>query len=316
MGNGAGGRLELHVHLEGTVSPDTLRRIAARHDYPLPPPDELDELYRFTDFASFLRCWLLTTNALQSYADFRDVVVAYAKDAAAQGVIYIEGIFSPPERVERGVAFAELFDGWCDGAAAAYEEHGVLVRLTPDLYRGLDPALAVETAEWCVRYRDRGIVGLGIGGDERRAPLRRYADAFAVARDGGVPAVPHAGEHTDAAAVAEALELLDPPRIRHGIRAVDDPGVVRELAGRRTVLDIALTSNVLLGAVRSYADHPLPGLLAAGVRCSVSTDDPAMFGTTLPDELAHAAALGVPETLLQDAARGGALDPAGARMAG
>jgi aminodeoxyfutalosine deaminase len=303
------GRGELHVHLEGTVRPDTLRHIAKRHDYALPPGDELEALYAFTDFPSFLKCWLLTTNALQSREDFRDVVRAYAQEAAAQGVSYIEGIFSPPERVERGVAWIDLFEGYCDGATAALEEHGVTVRFTPDLYRGLDPELAAETARWCVRYRDRGVLGLGIGGAEQRAPITDYVEAFAIAAGGGVEPVPHAGEHTDAAAVALVLELLDPPRIRHGIKAIDDAGLVKELAARGTVLDVAITSNVLLGAVSSYAEHPLPQLISAGVICTVSTDDPAMFGTTLAEEIAHAEALGVPEATLIDAVRAGALDP-------
>jgi aminodeoxyfutalosine deaminase len=306
------GRVELHVHLEGTVRAETLRHIAERHDYPLPPGDELDALYRFTDFPSFLKCWLLTTNALQARDDFRDVVRAYAEEAAAQGVTYIEGIFSPPERVERGVAWEDLFEGYCDGAEAALEEHGVTVRFTPDLYRGLNPELAAETARWCVRYRDRGVVGLGIGGAEQRAPITDYAEAFAIAAGGGVEPVPHAGEHTDAAAVATVLELLDPPRIRHGIKAIDDPGLVRELAARGTVLDVAITSNVLLGAVKSYAEHPLPQLISAGVLCSISTDDPAMFDTTLAAEFAHAEALGVTEQTLHAAAVAGALDPTAA----
>ncbi|HVU73218.1 MAG TPA: adenosine deaminase [Mycobacteriales bacterium] len=300
-------RRELHVHLEGTVAPDTLRRIAARHDYPL--PDDLEEQYRFTDFRSFLRTWLLTTNALQGYEDYRDVVLAYAAAVAPLGVVYVEGIFSPPERVERGARWDELFDGYCDGAQAAFEEHGVTVRLTPDLYRGVTRELARATAEWSVRYRERGVVGLGIGGHEPAAPLADYVEAFAIARDGGVLPVPHAGEHTDAAAVVEALELLDPPRIRHGIAAAADAGVVRELVARGTVLDVALTSNVLLGAVASYSEHPLPALVAAGVRCSLSTDDPAMFGTDIAREHEHAAAIGVAEQDLHDGALAGVLDP-------
>jgi aminodeoxyfutalosine deaminase len=299
-------RRELHVHLEGTVSPDTLRRIAARHDYAL--PDDLERHYRFTDFRSFLRTWLLTTNALQGYADYRDVVLDYAAQVAPLGVVYVEGIFSPPERVERGARWDELFDGYCDGAQAAEEEHRVVVRLTPDLYRGVSRELARETAEWAVRYRERGVVGLGIGGHEPAAPLSDYVEAFAIAREGGLAAVPHAGEHTDAAAVAEALDLLEPARIRHGIAAVGDAGVVRELAARGTVLDVALTSNVLLGAVPSYAAHPLPALTAAGVPCSISTDDPAMFDTDIAQELGHAAALGIDEQQAHDAALAGALD--------
>src|SRR5437764_10209331 len=137
------------------------------------------------------------------------------------------------------------------------------MRLTPEIYRGAPPEVAVEAARHAVAYRDRGVVGFGVGGMESAAPLDHYARAFAVARDGGLGAVPHAGETTGAAAVREAIELLGADRIRHGIGAVEDPGLVRELAARGTVLDICPTSNLRTGVVRSIDEHPLPALVAA-----------------------------------------------------
>src|SRR5690349_292554 len=139
-------KIELHVHLEGTVRPDTLRDIARRNDYAL--PDDLESLYRFRDFAHFIEVWILTTNALRTTADFRQVVVDYAEEAAAHGAVYVEGIFSPAERVARGVGWDEIFGGYCDGAQEARELHGVEVRLTPDIYRGA----TAEQAEQVVRY--------------------------------------------------------------------------------------------------------------------------------------------------------------------
>src|SRR5207248_5126750 len=139
------------------------------------------------------------------------------------------------------------------------------------------------------------------------APLDHYARAFAVARDGGLGAVPHAGETTGAAAVREAIELLGADRIRHGIGAVEDPGLVRELAARGTVLDICPTSNLRTGVVRSIDEHPLPALVAAGVYCTVGTDDPAMFGTDLSTEYELAEKLGVDAASVYDAGVVGAL---------
>jgi aminodeoxyfutalosine deaminase len=127
-------KIELHVHLEGTVRPDTLRAIAKRNDYAL--PDDLESLYRFRDFAHFIEVWILTTNALSTAEDFRQVVTDYAGEAAAHGAVYLEAIFSPAERVARGVGWDEIFTGYCDGAEQARELHGVEVRLTPDIYRG------------------------------------------------------------------------------------------------------------------------------------------------------------------------------------
>src|SRR5881396_2035079 len=114
-------KIELHVHLEGTVRPKTLLEIAGRNDYPLPADTEegLAELYDFRDFAHFIEVWVLTTNALQTEADFRQVVVDYAAEAASHGAVYVEGIFSPAERVRRGVSWDEVYSGYRDGAQEA-----------------------------------------------------------------------------------------------------------------------------------------------------------------------------------------------------
>jgi adenosine deaminase len=287
-------KIELHVHLEGTVRPATLLRIARRNGQPLPADTEagLSALYEFTDFAHFIEVWILTTHCLRTADDFRQVVVDYAAEAASFGAVYLEAIFSPCERVQRGVAWDELFVGYTEGGVEAAERHGVTVRFTPDLYRGVDPELAQECARYAVRYRDRGIVGLGVGGMEAACPVQRYRRAFEIAREGGLGVVPHAGEVTDSGSVREAL-ALDPDRIRHGIRAAHDPALLREIVDRGLVLDVCPTSNVRTAAVPALPAHPLPALRAAGVACSIGTDDPAMFGTDLGREYEAAAALGV-----------------------
>jgi aminodeoxyfutalosine deaminase len=287
-------KIELHVHLEGTIRPATLLDIARRNDLPLPVDtvDELTALYEFTDFKHFIDVWILTTNCLRTAHDFRQIVIDYAAEAASFGAVYLEAIFSPSERVQRGLKWDEIFTGYVEGAVEARERHGVTILFTPDLYRGLDPAIAEECARTAVRYRDRGVVGLGLGGDEKATPAATYRRAFDIARDGGLALVPHAGEGAGAESVREVLGF-DPARIRHGIRAVEDPGVLKEIADRGLVLDVCPTSNVRTRVVPSLAEHPLPLLREAGVRCTINTDDPAMFGTDLGREYEAAAALGV-----------------------
>ncbi|WP_320066152.1 adenosine deaminase [Micromonospora sp. RTGN7] len=287
-------KIELHVHLEGTIRPTTLLEIARRNGVPLPgrTEEELVAHYRFVDFAHFVEVWIATTNCLRTRRDFRQVVVDYAAEAARHGAVYLEGIFSPAERVRRGVRWDDAFGGYADGAVEAYERHGVVVRLTPDIDRGLPPDWAEECARQAVRYRDRGVVGFGLGGPESAGGADAYGRAFAVARDGGLGLVPHAGEAAGAASVREAL-WYDPVRLRHGIRAVDDPELLAEIAGRGIVLDVCPTSNLRTRVVAGLDTHPLPWLRAAGVRCSIGTDDPAMFGTDLSQEYELAARLGV-----------------------
>jgi aminodeoxyfutalosine deaminase len=298
-------KIELHVHLEGTVRPDTLRAIAKRNDYAL--PDDLESLYRFRDFAHFIEVWILTTNALRTAEDFRQVVTDYAGEAAAHGAVYLEAIFSPAERVVRGVDWHEIFSGYCDGAEEAREVHGVEVRLTPDIFRGATPEQAEQVVRYSAKYRERGVVAVGLGGLEAEYPPEPYEPAFTLAKSLGLASVPHAGEVAGPPSVRGALEALGADRLRHGIRSVEDSGLVAELAGRGTVLDVCPLSNLRTGAVRSLEEHPLPQLVAAGVRCSISTDDPAMFDTDLTRDYEAAAALGVSPHAAYEAGLAGAL---------
>lgn len=302
-------KIELHVHLEGTIRPRTLLEIARRNRISLPADtvEGLADLYRFTSFQHFLEVWTLTTNCLRTAEDFAQVVVDYAAEAAAHGAVYIEGIFSPAERVATGVRWGALFNGYCDGAQRAEEDHGVIVRLTPDLHWGVDAEDAMEVATRAVAFKDRGIVGLGMGGREGVCPPAQYAKPFALAKDGGIGSVPHAGETGDPTFVRAALEDLDADRIRHGIRAADDPALLAQLVERGTVLDVCPTSNLRTRVVGSLEEHPLPRLAEAGVACSVSTDDPAMFGTDLGHEYELASQLGLGPRLIYDAGTRGAL---------
>lgn len=233
-------KIELHVHLEGAVRPRALLEIAARNGVSLPASTEaeLAGLYRFRDFAHFLELWVMTTRALQTERDFRQVVVDYATEASC-GAVYLEGIFTPAERAGHGASWDEVFAGFCDGAAEAKEKTGVEVRLTPDIPRNLGPEVALNTARYAIRYRERGVVGLGLGGPEHSYPGAPFRPAFQLAKDGGIGSVPH--------------------------------------AARGIVCDVCPVSNVGTGAVGSLAEHPLSAMLRAGVRCSISTDDPATW---------------------------------------
>jgi aminodeoxyfutalosine deaminase len=302
-------KIELHVHLEGTVQPATLLEIARRNRYPLPADtvEGLAALYEYRDFAHFIEVWILTTNALQSAEDFQQVVVDYAEEAAGHGAVYLEAIFSPAERVRRGVGWDEIFSGYCDGAQEARELHGVEVRLTPDIFRGATLGEAEAVVRHSANYRERGVVGVGLGGLEAQYPPAAYAPAFELARELGLGSVPHAGEHAGPESIRGALDALGADRIRHGIRAVEDPELLAELAERGIVLDVCPISNVRTGAVPSLEEHPLPRLVEAGVRCSVSTDDPAMFDTDLTREYQAAASIGLDPRALYEAGIEGAL---------
>jgi aminodeoxyfutalosine deaminase len=302
-------KIELHVHLEATIQPETLLAIARRNGETLPADtvEGLRELYRFRDFDHFIEIWILTTNCLRTEEDFRQIVVDYAAEAKRHGAVYLEPIFSPIERTWRGVSWEEILEGYCSGAQLARELHGVEVVLSADITR----SASLEDAHTLVRkvapYRDRGLVAVGLGGEEAHYANELFASAFQAARAEGLGSVPHAGEVVGPESVRSALDLLEPDRIRHGFRSIEDPALVRELADRGLVLDVTPISNVRTGAVRTLEEHPLPALVAAGVRCSVSTDDPVMFDTDLTREYEAAAQLGLDPLMLYEHALAGAL---------
>jgi aminodeoxyfutalosine deaminase len=291
------------------VRAHTLLDIARRNDYALPADtvEGLSGLYEFRDFEHFIEVWILTTNAMQTYDDFRQIVLDYAAEAASHGAVYVEGIFSPAERARRGVSWDELFTGFCDGAQEARETHGVEVRLTPDIPRGFGLDEAIETARYSIKYMDRGIVGLGLGGLEAQNPPEPYEPAFTLARAAGLASVPHAGEVAGPPSVRGALDALGADRIRHGIRASEDAGLLRELAAREIVCDVCPISNLRTGAVRSLAEHPLPILHSHGVLCSISTDDPAMFDTDLTRDYEAATSFGISPRAFYEAGVTGAV---------
>jgi aminodeoxyfutalosine deaminase len=302
-------KIELHVHLEATVRPETLLEIARRNSFELPANtvEGLRDLYRFRDFDHFIEVWILTTNALRTEDDFRRIVVDYAEEAARHGAVYIEGIFSPIERTWRGVGWEDIFEGYCSGVQEAKELHGVEVRLAPDITRGAAPDDGVELVRRAAPYRDRGIVGIGLGGEEALHPPEKFEEAFRLVREEGFGSVPHAGEVVGPPSIWGAIDVLGADRVRHGIRAVEDPELLQELAARQIVLDVTPISNLRTGVVRSLDEHPLPALLDAGIPCTVSTDDPEMFDTDLTREYDAVASLGLHPRVFYEAGVLGAL---------
>lgn len=310
--------IELHVHLEGTVEAPLALRLARRHRVKLGPALERTLSVPFPGgaFGDFVTRWKLVGSLLREGEDFADVVVDYARRLAGQGCTYAEAIFSPAEPARLGVPWDTVFGGYCDGAVAAREAHGVEVRLTPDITRSFTPEEADLVCEYAIRYRGRGVVGLGLGGFEAEYPAQLFEGVFRRAREEGLASVPHAGEQAGPASIRAALDVLAADRIRHGVRAIEDPALVAELVDRQVVLDVCPTANVLLGVVPSLELHPLPRLVASGVLCSVSTDNPAVFATSLTEERAIAARLGVDLDRIDAAAERGAVGPREPEAAG
>jgi adenosine deaminase len=283
-------KAELHVHLEGSVPPRALLALARRNGVDLGVTDEagLRARYRFTDFPAFVAMYVTVCDCLRSGADFALITEELGREAARQNIRYLEATFTAARHVRDGLTFDELMDGIAAGAAAARAAHGVVMRFIPDYPRDFGVAGAMQTVEWALAGRDRGVVALGLSGLENAIPTLPFRAAVEAAKAGGLAFAPHAGEIAGPEVVWAALEL-GADRIGHGIHAADDPALMAELRRRGIPLEVCPTSNLCTGAVAALADHPLRRLWDAGVIVTINSDDPPMFNTDLLREYGLAA---------------------------
>jgi adenosine deaminase len=297
-------KAELHVHLEGTAPPELVRRLAARNGVDLPPALFGDNgRFAWDGFLDFLRAYDQAASAIRSAEDYRDVTYEYLSACAAEGCVYAELTASPGHAAAVGLPEREQFEGIAAGIDDARAEHGIEARILAVAVRhhGADnaEALAARLAD----DRHPYLTGFSLAGDEESHPAGLFARAYDIAAAAGLGCTVHAGEHAGADSVRAAL-ALPVTRIAHGVRAIEDPALVAELAERRTVLEVCPTSNVATGVVAGYEHHPLGALRAAGVRVTLGSDDPPYFGCTIGGEYAVARQrLGIDEGGLVDITR-------------
>ncbi len=285
----------LHVHLESAIRAATVADLAASQGLDVPagsPP--------FAGFGPFAAYNGAVRDLLRRPEHFRRVATEFCADQAADGVGYVEVTFTAASHGERlgdpRMPLEAALDGLAEGAAATGIRYGVIL----DHPRRRSVERARRTLDLARRHADRGVVGIGLAGDEAH-PVSPFADVWRDARDAGVHLVHHAGETCGPDSVREALGVGLAERIGHGIRALDDPDLVAELRDRRVPLEVCPSSNVALGLVPSLAEHPLPRMLAAGLVVVIGTDVPDASGLTLSAELARIrAAFGLTDTDLAD----------------
>lgn len=277
-------KVELHVHLEGSIRPETVLQLAKRHGAELPATtvDGLREWYRFRDFPHFVEVYVAVSKCIKTADDLELIAREFLKGQAEQNILHSEVTFTA-STIERfvGIPWKEQQEALLRAMRYGEEELGVTMGLILDIVRGCAPEVALEVAKSSIS--SEGVIALGLAGEECRGTAQ-YAEAFAIARDVGFPIVPHAGETMGADSIWEVLEYTNPLRIGHGVRCLEDPSLVRELRDRQIPLEVCPGSNVALGVFPSLAEHPLPRLMDEGLYVTVNSDDPPMFDTSLTDE--------------------------------
>ncbi len=280
-------KVELHLHIEGTLEPELMFALAQRNRVALPWPDiaALRRAYAFVDLQSFLDVYYQGAAVLRHARDFYDLTWAYCERAAADGIVHAEIFVDPQTHTARGVPLDVVVEGLEGALAAARTRWGMTSAIIPCFLRHLSPEQAAQCYADCKRFGDR-FVAFGLDSSERDHPPGAFAQVFAELRADGYRAVAHAGEEGPAAYVREALQQLQVDRIDHGVRCLEDAALVQELVARGLPLTVCPLSNVRLGVVARMADHPLPQMLAAGLHVTINSDDPAYFGGYLGDNYA------------------------------
>ncbi|HEY4441105.1 MAG TPA: adenosine deaminase, partial [Candidatus Elarobacter sp.] len=289
-------KAELHLHIEGTFEPEMIFATAERNGVALPYPnvEALRRAYDFTDLQSFLDVYYAAMNVLRTEQDFFELADAYFARAAAQGVVHAEIFFDPQAHVSRGVRFATVIDGLWEAARESERRHGVTSLLIMSFLRDRSAEDAMATIDAALPYGDR-IVAVGLDSAEVGHPPSKFERVFARARAEGWKTVAHAGEEGPPAYVWEALDLLHVSRIDHGVRSLEDPGLVARLRDERIPLTVCPLSNVKLRVVDTLRHHPLGAMLDERLVATVNSDDPAYFGGYAGDNLAAVAdALALP----------------------
>jgi len=298
-------KAELHLHIEGTLEPELVFALAAKHGIELPYRSvaELRAAYRFRDLQSFLDLYYCVTSVLRDEADFRLLARSYMLRAREDGVVHTEIFFDPQAHAAHGVPLAVVMAGLTQGLDEAQQQTGITHRLILCFLRHLSAEDALQTLQQALPWRHR-LAAVGLDSSEKGNPPSKFAAVFARARSLGLLAVAHAGEEGPPAYIEQALDLLHVQRIDHGVRCVEDPALVARLARERRPLTVCPLSNVRLRVFARMADHNLKALLEQGLCVTVNSDDPAYFGGYLQDNfLAVAQSLGLSHAQLAQLAR-------------
>ena len=277
-------KVELHLHVEGTLEPEMMVAMAARNGDRLrfSSVDEVRAAYRFTDLQSFLDLYYSGAAVLRTSDDFHDLMAAYLQRAAAENVRHAEIFFDPQTHLLRGIPFATFMAGFERARREAERQTGISTMLIMCFRRDLDEADAFDVLEQSLPFRGQ-ITAVGLDSTERGNPPEKFTRVFAAARAHGLRAVAHAGEEGPAAYVLGALDALGAERIDHGMSCEQDDAVVARLVADRIVLTMCPISNVRLRVFDRMEDHNLKRLLDRGVRVTINSDDPAYFGGYVSD---------------------------------
>ncbi|QLK48178.1 adenosine deaminase [Vibrio owensii] len=277
-------KVELHLHIEGSLEPELLFELAQRNniDIPYESPQALRKAYEFEDLQSFLDIYYQGANALRTEQDFYDLTWAYLERCKADNVIHTEIFFDPQTHTDRGIEFETVINGIHRAMQDGSERLGITSQIIACFLRHLSEESAIETLQSIVKHKDK-IVGVGLDSSELGHPPEKFKRAFQQAKEAGLLTVAHAGEEGPAQNIIDSVEMLGVSRVDHGVRCVEDASLVEALIESKMPLTVCPLSNIKLCVFDEMEQHNIVDLLRKGVAVTINSDDPAYFGGYMTD---------------------------------
>jgi adenosine deaminase len=279
-------KIELHLHLEGAFTLEFLFDLIQKYggDPSVETIHDLEKKFVFKDFPHFIETWFWKNQFFKSPDDFEQSTYFTLKNLHHQNVIYAEVFYSPWDFVQYGLQVEAITEATLAGIQRAKNDFEIRCHLIADLCRDYGAETAIDRFKQILPYRDKGLIGIGLGGSEQKFPPESFEKVFQFAGDNGFHRVAHAGEAAGPDSIWGALQKLDIERIGHGVRAIEDSNLVDYLVETQIPLEICITSNLKTAVFPTLDSHPIRYFVQKGVFVTINSDDPTMFGATISDE--------------------------------
>jgi adenosine deaminase len=292
-------KAEIHIHLEATITPDLCRKFAKKNNVNLPKDIFGNKYaYEWTDFYDFIKKYDLVTSVIHSPEDYRELTYVYLKECANNNVLYVEAMISSTHAKLKGMTYDSFLQGVYEASQQAEKEFGIVSRFIMNGIRHLGPDSVKETATEVLNNPHPYLVGFGLAGDELHFPPKLFSKTFDMLKEANFPITVHAGEWDGPENIRNAINLLHPTRLGHGVRSIEDVNLVNEIIEKDIVLETCPTSNIATNIYESYEAHPVKKLFDAGVKITVNSDDPPFFNASIAGEYEVMSNLGLSENEL------------------
>ena len=280
-------KIELHLHLEGAFNFEFLYHLIEKYggDPSVSNAADLQKKFNFRDFPHFIELWFWKNQFFKTPADFEESTYHTIKDLAGQNVIYAEVFFSPWDFIVNHLTVEEITEATLSGIRKAEKEFQIRCSLIADIVRDYGAEGAIKRLDQITPFLKSGVIGIGLGGSEQKFPAQDFSEVFREAGRRGFHLTAHAGEASGPESVWTAVKKLGVERIGHGVRAIEDPELMEYLKIKKIPLEVCVTSNIKTRVFKTLLAHPLPVLLEKGLAVTINSDDPAMFGSNLTDEM-------------------------------